>query len=252
VRRRGAEREQHADVRCVLGLLALAACGRVGFDALPGDVSPDGGGGGTTSSCPPALHGVVTKQSGSAAMLTVPITPGAGDLLVLGMVVYDDTTSVELVTDDAGDVYRSAGARATVPGDAVEIWYAAGVRGGATMVTVKLTSASGGALWASDVSGLRGDPPVIAMQGNVAGGSTLVAPEVITTGADSFVFSIAAISTGTLDNLHAGSAFSALPPQNGDDAAYLFAHAPGRYSAVWDATAFSNGCASTAAFAAAP
>jgi hypothetical protein len=231
--------------------VALVACGRIGFDALPS--SGDGGADAPTGVAQPKL--VASSQvAGSGAQVTVTVAPiQAGDLVIVGVIMT--TATVMTMSDDGpGDTYQPAGARGvSTAGLATEIWYAPNATAGATHVIVGLNTGSGATVWVAEFSGVD---PVSALDGHaiVDNGSVSAqssAPAVSTSIPNEVVFSILN-SAGTTTSIASGSPFVALPVVVGDDSAYAIVATPGSYGAAWNMTGNGALCASTASFRPAP
>jgi hypothetical protein len=138
--------------------LALAGCGRLGFDLLPGADA-----GGASGAAPWQL--IQTAGAMTAPLSVTP--PGAGHLVVVAVDVQDGSASG--VTDDStcNTYVEVPAARAMIEGgmshfnDTLQVFYAKNTCGQPRMITVDVTS--GGsvtemAMW--EVSGMRTDDPL--------------------------------------------------------------------------------------------
>lgn len=232
-------------------LVIASACGRLGFDDLgsdggpgtaPGSGSNGGGGSGT-----PQVISTADISADGIATVTLPVLPRVGDVLVIGVATYSETSYVKLVSDDAGNTYLSALARAVslVGGSSSEIWYGP-VTTAANRLTVSLSEASGATVWVAEVAGLAPAPPAVAF-GEAAPGSMVPGPPAVVI-ANAFVFSVVRLDDGHLESIHTGNPFNPLGIVDAQNAAYVIAPSAGTYRAEWDASAVAGACGSTAAF----
>jgi hypothetical protein len=167
--------------------------------------------------------------------------------------LFNGSTSVSSVSDNAGNVYVSAGARAVKGPISSEIWYALNSKSGATVITpsfgappthVEITE------W--EISGLATAAPdaVNAASGFVTLNNT-AGPAVTTTQPDDFVISVLFASTASFTTLSSGSAFTDDFTTHGNGWAHLTSDtsSPGAEQASWF-TASPSGvyCSSTVAF----
>jgi List-Bact-rpt repeat protein len=183
--------------------------------------------------------------------LTIPAT-GSGNVIAVAL-LFNGSTSVSSVSDNAGNVYVSAGARAVKGPISSEIWYALNSKSGATVITpsfgappthVEITE------W--EISGLATAAPdaVNAASGFVTLNNT-AGPAVTTTQPDDFVISVLFASTASFTTLSSGSAFTDDFTTHGNGWAHLTSDtsSPGAEQASWF-TASPSGvyCSSTVAF----
>lgn len=240
-------------IRAALPLL-LAACGRLEFDP---QASADATTGETDASdafvARPELVQTMTANNTGAASLMVNLAPTrAGGLIVIATLCYNISATAEPVLSIADDVqnnYVSAGALAPWNGDdgAVEIWYAAGARPGASSVTISSTGVTSRVVWALELANIAPMAPLeSAMQLEDPGGSMPAAPVVGASGRAAVVSLF--MVNGTITQIAAGNPFVLLPVLNGDAAAYAVVDAPGAYGAVVDAPGSGSYSAVTAAF----
>jgi hypothetical protein len=192
-----------------------------------------------------------TSEGGGISNLTIPAT-GTGHLIVVGL-MFNGGTYVTSVTDDAGNTYASAGAKADVGDGSTEIWYAMNSKAGATLVTPAFANATTHVeitVW--EVSGISASAPVIA---NSASGSVTAentaGPAVTTTEAGDFVVSILFAIDSSVTGISSGNEFTNDFTTNGNGWAHITSNsaAKGTYQASW-ATSPAEGiyCASTVAF----
>jgi hypothetical protein len=180
---------------------------------------------------------------------TIPIAATtAGNLLVVAVTTY---SPVDGITDDAvtqSDAFVPSGHVASSSAGLTDIWYARGIRAGATHVFVTLHAPSVLAAWVVEVAGASADNPldVGAAVANGTGSRVFapVSPTVPHALVVSVVDSIGSVRDLSVD---AGQPFVALPKLSGNDVAYFLAHAKGAYGAVWDSTG-GEWSASTVAF----
>ncbi len=236
-------------------VLALAACGRLGFD----DLGTDGGAGGGpgsgsgsgsgTSGTGPRLITSADMSIDSTATVPMPeFLTFTGDLQIVGVTTFSETSFVLGVSDDVGNRFDSASARATVLGGSTEIWYGAVSHSGATRLTVTLSEASGATVWLAEFAGLLYAPPTAAMTPDEPAAASVPGAEVMTPVPSSVVFSIVRLADGQVSRIHAGNSFTALGVLDAQAAAYLVANSPGAYHPEWDENTVASACASTAAF----
>lgn len=213
-------------------------------DAPPGDS-------GVMFATPKVVHTSAQYQV-VASTVSVPLSQpsSGGHMMVVGVSMYSDLTSVASVVDDANTPYKTAGARATTSsGGATDIWYGV-APAGATTVTVNLSGFGGGAgVWVLELSGVDTSAPKVAIGTDLGTGAMIASPTVMTSSPNAVVFSLVEIPGGTISGMHPGSLFSMLPTLYGDAGAYTIAAAPGPYTAAWDETGGTGACSSTAAFA---
>ncbi len=224
-----------------------------GLDPLPvdGDVVGAVDGAGTR----PELVQVSTGSALSTSDATVGLAPTrAGGLIVIATLNFNIGATAETVasiTDDVQNDYVSAGARARWNGDegAVEIWYAAGSRPGATSVTIASAGVTSRVAWALELANMEQVVPLEAV-GQIDDvppvGGMPAAPVVAVTG-PAVVVSLIMVN-GNVTEVVAGNPFSLLPAINGDGAAYAIVDAPGSYGAHLNAPGSGNYAAVTAAF----
>ncbi len=230
-------------------VLALAACGRLGFDDLGGDAGAGAGGPGSGSGGggTPRVISTADVSADGVATVTLPLWPQAGDVLVIGVATYSGTSFVKQISDDGGNTYASALARAVslVDSSSSEIWYGP-VTTGAKRLTVSLSEASGATVWVAELAGVAPAPPAVAF-GAAAPGSMVPGPPAVVI-ANAFVFSVLRLDDGHLESIHTGNPFNPLGIVDAQNAAYVIAPAAGTYRAEWDASAVAGACGSTAAF----
>ncbi len=212
-----------------VALLALAACGRIGFDPLADD-------GRTAVERVPVVVQTGNPPSDGSATIAVPINPtGAGHLLVVATGTYAPPMPVASVHDDQNNTYVSTGMKATSTVGVTEIWYTPSCAANTTMITVAFTGAPTSEAWVLEVAGTDPTSPLDSAAVTSAGAITdpVAAPTVSPTTTHSFIVS-ALEGANSVAQLHAGSPFTALPTIDGDDTAFAVVSTPGAYGAVWD------------------
>lgn len=208
------------------------------------------------ATAPPSIALVQSGRShGQSVVSTITLNPTtSGNLLVVGVDQDSDSSGAVLgITDDAPNgpnTYVSANARSSDPSctDTAEIWYAMGIRPGATTVTVTMTSSLLHEVWVAEFSGLSKTAPLdkVAVANAQPASNLLSAPKVSPSAPIALVVSLGT-DCADISGLQSGNPFTDLPPQNGETLAYYFSVALGSYGAVW---VQSNGTwnASTASF----
>jgi hypothetical protein len=192
-----------------------------------------------------------SSNAGPTASLTIPAT-GTGNLIVVAL-MFNGETSVTTVSDDAGNAYVSAGARAALADRSTEIWYAVNSKPGATAVTpafadsptlIQIT------VW--EVSGISFGAPDVTntSSGNLTLNNT-PGPAVTTMQPDDFIVSIMFAMDTNILGISNGNEFTNDFTTWGDGWAHItssFAPA-GMYQASWFvSTPQGIYCASTAGF----
>ena len=227
---------------CIVFL--VAACGRVGFDPVV-DASHD-----VAPTAPWTLVQVV-GQTSSPVVLS-PTTPGS---LIAVEIQRTSSGAITAVTDDAsggGNPYVSAGADATdAPGNnALELWFAAGARGGATHVTIGGSGILAAVVW--EVSGIAANAlDTVSIVGNGPSTISPLGPPITTLAPGDMVISSAVTSSGIrVMGIHPGNAFTndSMVLVNGWAHLTDPAAPPGSYQAQWDNNAAGTYCANAAAF----
>lgn len=229
-------------MRGALIAVLLVGCGRLGFEHV-GPTTTSDAAGSSDGTTPDAASTAAMVVQGTALPLTmgmsaaVPIAKTtAGDLVVVGVTQETNTTAiVSQITDDAGNTYVSANQRSvdTSCNNTAEIWYAAAVHADASSITVTMSASVTIEVWALELAG-PGPNPVDtgAVASTQPSGATIPAPTVVVSSAGEAVISTAA-TCGAISQLKAGSPFTALAIENGENTAYYITPAPGSYGAVW-------------------
>jgi hypothetical protein len=196
----------------------------------------------------------LVSQSDTQLTLSLPSATASGNLLVVAFALNDDPdTQISSITDDApggSSTYLPSGYRSTDRScaDAVDIYYAKNIQGGATALTVNLVGTHHLDMWAMEFSGLSTSDPLDT--GGTASeqpaASIAMAPAVTPSAPRALVVSVTC-TCNTVDGIAAGNPFTALPVLEGNDAAYFIASEPGTYGAVWN-LASGTWDASTVAF----
>ena len=177
---------------------------------------------------------------------------GSGNLIAVA-VMFNGSTSVTSITDNAGNAYVSAGARSVKGSLSTEVWYAANSKSGATIVTPHFgSSPSHVEITEWEVSGLSSGSPdaVNTSSGNVTANNT-PGPAVTTSQAGDFVISALFANLASFTSITSGNAFTDDFTTNGNGWAHLTSNsaAAGAQQPSWY-TASPTGvyCASTVAF----
>jgi hypothetical protein len=195
---------------------------------------------------------IVHKTSkASITSLTIPAT-GSRNLIAVAL-MFNGTTSVASVSDNVGNAYVSAGARAARGVASVEIWYALNSVAGATVVTPTFVgSPTHVEITTWEVSGILSMPPDAT---NTASGPVTVTnipgPAVTTTQASDFIVSILFALNTNVASLSSGNEFTLDFRTNGNGWAHVTSNSSsaGTHQASWNLAIASGAyCASTVAF----
>jgi len=192
-------------------------------------------------------------KAGAITSITIPAT-GAGHLIAVAL-IFNGTTSVASISDNAGNVYVSAGARAAAGAASVEMWYALNSVAGATVVTSTFVGAPTSveiSTW--EVSGVLSLPPDTT---NTAVGTinsnNVPGAAVTTTQAGDFVISVLVGLGGTsFSSMSTGNEFTLDFKTYGNGWAHITSNASsvGTHQASWFTSTPTGGfVASTVAFA---
>jgi len=200
----------------------------------------------------PAWAIVHKTSKASITSLTIPAT-GSGNLIAVAL-MFNGTTSVARVSDDAGNAYVSAGARAARGVASVEIWYALNSVAGATVVTPTFVgSPTHVEITTWEVSGILSMPPDAT---NTASGlvtlTNIPGPAVTTTQASDFIVSILFAINTNVTSLGSGNEFTLDFRTNANGWAHITSNSSsaGTHQASWNMATVSGAyCASTVAFA---
>jgi hypothetical protein len=191
------------------------------------------------------------SNAGPISDLTIAST-GTGNLLVVGL-MFNEGTYVTSISDDAGNTYVSANAKAFNGELSTEIWYAANSKPGATTVTpVFANSTTHVEITVWEVSGISNPTADVV---NTANGSVTLAnttgPAVSTTKAGEFIVSILFLVNTNVNGISSGNEFTNDFMTNGNGWAHITSNAAkaGTQQASWS-TPSPQGvyCASTVAF----
>jgi hypothetical protein len=193
-----------------------------------------------------------TTKAGAITNLTIPAT-FKGNLIAVAL-MFNGTTSVTSVSDNAGNTYVSAGARIANGPFSVEIWYAQNSIAGATLVTPNfgvLPSHLEISTW--EVSGVLAVPPDAAS--TATGTLTLTntpGPAVTTAENGAFIISLILGINTSVSGIATGNEFTSDFKTNGNGWAHITSNAStaGSHQAIWSIpTPTGKYCASTVAFA---
>jgi hypothetical protein len=193
-----------------------------------------------------------TTKAGAITSITIPAT-GSGHLIAVAL-MFNGTTSVASVSDNAGDTYASAGARAASGAASVEIWYALNSVAGATVVTPTFVGAPTSveiSVW--EVSGVLSLPPdsTNTATGLVTSNNTPGAA-VTTTQAGDFVISLLLGINASFTTISTGNEFTNDFRIFGNGWAHITSNSSsaGTHQASWFTSTPNGGyCSSTVAFA---
>jgi uncharacterized repeat protein (TIGR02543 family) len=193
-----------------------------------------------------------TSNAGSIANLTVPVT-GSGHLIAVAL-MFNNTTSVTGVSDNAGNNYISAGVRSTNGPNSVEVWLAEDSAAGATVITPNFVNQPGHVeITAWEVSGVLAMPldATNTSTGTFTADNT-AGPAVTTTLSGDFVISVMMAVDTNLTGSSSGSNFTNDFTSYGNGWAHLTSNSssPGVKQASWFTSNPTGGyCAATVAFA---
>jgi len=197
---------------------------------------------------------LVNKASGggqSAKSLTIPAT-GSGHLIAFAA-MFNGSASVSSVSDNAGNSYVSAGARITLSGWSVEIWYAATSKAGATVITPTFSASPTYVVMSSwEVSGLATSAPDAANTSTGTVLSNTLGAAVTTTHTGDFVVSVIFAAGTSFSGITSGSSFTNDFNTGGNGWAHLTSNsaAAGVQQASWStSTPAGRYLSSTVAFA---
>jgi hypothetical protein len=191
------------------------------------------------------------SNAGPISSLTIPAT-GTGNLIVVAL-MFNDGTYVTSVSDDAGNAYVSADAKAYVGALSTEIWYAVNSKPGATVVTPTFAESTTHVeitVW--EVSGISTSAPDVT---NTSSGSITLnntpGPAVITTHAGDFIVSVLFAADTNVSGISTGNEFTNDFTTNGNGWAHITSNSvpAGTHQASWvTSTPQGEYCASTVAF----
>ncbi len=230
-----------------LTCVAIAACGRIGFDTIQPE--PDDA---------PLPMGrfvtVTTAMDPTTQVLEITIPEvAAGDLLIVALSSHDGTAVTDVMNWN-GTALTSAGARAVKSGTASELWYAAGSEP-TTGVTITMAAMSSFDVWVAEFSGIADAPPEQIAHGCLSYPPDVEQAPAMTSSPNQLVFSVTMLAYPVFIST-ISPPFTPLPPLSGNGAAYYFAPDSGSYAPSWQigsgAGMTAMTCASTAVFSLAP
>jgi hypothetical protein len=197
---------------------------------------------------------VINKASNYGNPLTslsIPST-GSGHLIAVAL-MFNGGTSVSGVTDNAGNTYVSAGARATKGIMSTEIWYAVNSAAGATSIMPKFVGSPTHvdvSEW--EVSGLStAAPDATGIANGTLSADNTDGPAVTTSQLGDFIISVMFAASTNLTSMTTGNAFTDDFTTDGNGWARITSNtsSAGKYQASWYTASPSGAyCASTAAF----
>jgi hypothetical protein len=197
---------------------------------------------------------LVNKTSNYAnplTSLTIPAT-GSGNLIAIAL-MFNGTTSVASMTDNAGNTYVSAGAHSVRGILSTEVWYAVNSKSGATSVTPTFVGSPTHVEMSEwEVSGLS-TPALDAVNtatGSVTSNNT-AGPAVTTSQAGDFVVSVFFANQANITGMSSGNSFTDDFTTQGNGWAHLTSNsAPaGSQQASWyTPSPIGIYCSSTVAF----
>lgn len=162
------------------------------------------------------------RASATSHPITIP-TSSPGNLLVIGFLAQSAGVTV---ADNLGANWTLA-----IADGSTRIFYRPTSAAGVTTVTVTPSGSTDVWYWYMEVNGPKTSSPLFTT-GNSYGSSALAIGPTIEATEPAFIFSIVMANSG-VNGLEAGSPFLALPPQNGDGAAYGFAPSGGSFATRW-------------------
>lgn len=196
---------------------------------------------------------VVHKASKAGAISNLTVTStGSGNLIAVAL-MFNGTTSVSGITDNAGNAYVSAGARTSSGANSVEIWYVKSSVAGATLITPRFVgSPTSVEMTEWEVSGVLNIPldAVNTAVGTVT--ANTVGPAVTTTHNGDFIISVLMALDTILTSITSGNNFTNDFLTLGNGWAHITSNAntAGKQQASWSTSAPKGSyCASTVAFA---
>ena len=196
---------------------------------------------------------IVNKASNSGGITNLTIPPTGTGNLIVAAILFNGGTSVTSVSDNAGNNYVSAGAKAITGNNSIEIWYAVNSRSGATVITPAFgVSPSHVEIATWEVSGISTAAPVAK---NTASGTVILnntpGPAVTTAQAGDFIVSALFAINTNFTAITSGNEFTNDFKTNGNGWAHITSNssAAGTHQARWyTATPTGSYCASTVAF----
>jgi hypothetical protein len=192
----------------------------------------------------------MASNGGSITNLTIPAT-GTGHLIAVAMML-NGGASVASISDNAGNVYVSAGARSTIYQGGSEIWYAVSSKSGATLITPTIAgSPTRVQITEWEVSGLSNVTTDAARISNGTVSSNTPGPAVTTTQAGDFIVSVLYANASNLSAISTGNEFTDDFKTYGNGWAHITSTSAtaGTHQASWYTAAPSGVyCASTVAF----
>jgi hypothetical protein len=193
-----------------------------------------------------------TTKAGAITNITIPFT-GKGNLIAVAL-MFNGTTSVSGISDNAGNTYVSAGARIANGPFSVEIWYALNSVAGATVVTPTFAGSTTSleiSTW--EVSGALSLTPSAT---NAATGTVTLTnttgPAVTTPEAGDFIVSVMLVTNTSIASISTGNEFTNDFKTNGNGWAHITSNSSsaGTHQASWSTpTPTGKYLSSTVAFA---
>jgi hypothetical protein len=197
---------------------------------------------------------VVNKASNTGSPLTTLAIPstGTGNVIVIGL-VFNGTTKVSTVTDNAGNLYVSAGAHSAKGNLSSDIWYALNSKPGATAVSVTFAGAPTHAEMTEwEVAGLANSAPdTTAITSGLVTSTTQAGAAVTTSQTGDFVVAVLFASSAKFSGTLSGSGWTDDFTTNGNGWAHLTGDTSpaGSYQPSWTTANPGGGFAtSTVAF----
>jgi hypothetical protein len=175
------------------------------------------------------------SKAGAITNITIPAT-GKGNLIAVAL-MFNGTTSVASISDNAGNAYVSAGARAPSGPFSVEIWYAQNSLAGATLITPTFAgSPTSIEITTWEVSGVLSLPPGAT---NTATGTVTLTntpgPAVTTPEAGDFIISVLLVVNTSVSGISTGNEFTNDFKTNGNGWAHITSNSSsaGTHQASW-------------------
>lgn len=198
-----------------------------------------------------ALVNKASKSGSPLTSLTIPST-GSGHLIAVAL-MFNGSTTVSSIADNAGNTYVSANARSTIGSLSTEIWYAVNSKSGATTVTPTFAGSPNHVEMTTwEVSGVPASAP--DAKGISSAAVTLnntPGPAVTTTQPGDFVISILFANSTNFTAITTGNEFTNDYATFGNGWAHITSNAAaaGTHQASWyTANPVGVYCASTVAF----
>jgi hypothetical protein len=197
---------------------------------------------------------IINKASAEGSPLTTLTIPstGTGNVIVIGL-VFNGTTKVSTVSDNAGNLYVSAGAHSVKGNLSSDIWYALNSKSGATSVSVTFAgSPTHAEMTEWEVAGLANTAPdATGIASGIVSTTTQNGAAVTTSQTGDFVVAVLFASSAKFSGTASGSGWTDDFTTNGNGYAHLTGDTSpaGAYQPSWTTANPGGGYAtSTVAF----